>query len=244
MRYFIKQYNEDYFRLYSTKVKEYQFFKEKKNKSSLEEIEEKSISRTKRNLRELALCNNWEFFATWTVSSEHADRFSLSSCQQLMHKVLKAYKRINKDFKFLFITEKHKNGAFHFHGFVKGLGNDIYTNDNGYLSVKFFDNKIGFFSLSKIKDYNKCCNYISKYITKDCIKNEHNQIYFCSRGLNKCVPEELVRFDLQDFENCFHGFNYCTDYIEASDLYYSKLNDKQKMFILNLCYKDEKTIDF
>lgn len=245
MKYFLKQYTDDYIRIYALNTKDNYFLrKEKTNRSSEEEIFEKSISRTKRNLRELALCNNWEYFATWTVNSLNCDRFSLSNCQQLMHKVLKAYKRINKDFKFLFITERHKNGAFHFHGFVKGLGDDIYTNYNGFLSVKFFDEKIGFFSLSKIRDYEKCCNYICKYITKDCVKNEHNQIYFCSRGLKKGVSEELVRFDLQAFKNCFNDFNYNTTYARISDFHISGLNHEQLMFLLNLNYKAEKSIDF
>ena len=143
-----------------------------------EEIDRISLSRTKRNIRELALCNNFTYFATITVNSQFADRFSLTNCQEILKKKLRRLKdraKYNKkDFGYIFITEKHKNGAFHFHGLVKGF--DFYTNKNGYLSCKDLD-EIGFNSFSKIQDFEKTCNYITKYITKDCIRNENNQIY-------------------------------------------------------------------
>ena len=79
----------------------------------------------------------------------------------------------------------------------------LYINNNGYYSCSILDN-IGFNSFSKIKDYNKCCNYITKYITKDCIRNEHNQIYISSRGLKKADKYEIPCIDLDwSFENDF-----------------------------------------
>ena len=51
--------------------------------------------------------------------------------------------------------------------------------------------KYGYNSFSAIREYAKCCNYITKYITDDMIKNEHNQIYFCSKGLKKAEKEEI-----------------------------------------------------
>lgn len=83
------------------------------------EINRVSISRTKRNIREIALSNNFEYFATITVNSKNADRFSLDECQELLRKKFKKLKRINKNFAYIFITEKHKDGAFHFHGLIK-----------------------------------------------------------------------------------------------------------------------------
>lgn len=167
-----------------------------------EEIQRISLSRSKRNIRELALCNSFEYFATITVNNEFCDRFHLEQCQILLRKKFKKIKRSHKDFAYLFITEKHKDGAFHFHGLIKGL-DDFYTNDNGYLSHKVFD-EIGFNSFSKIKNYTKCCNYITKYITKDCVKNEHNQIYFCSKGLKKASRDELHNFEFKPtYENDF-----------------------------------------
>ena len=88
-----------------------------------------------------------------------------------------------------------------FTGLVSNI--PLIINKNGYFSNPTL-NKLGYNSFSKINDYNKCCNYITKYITKDCIKNEHNQIYFCSRGLKKADKYEIPCIDLDwSFENDF-----------------------------------------
>ena len=142
-----------------------------------------SLSRSKRMIREYALCNDFTYFFTCTVNSEKCDRFSLSETQKKIRYIISEFiKRKNKDFKYLFITEKHKNGAFHFHGLCNDL--DLYVNKNGYFSSSAFD-KLGFNSFSKIKDKEKVANYITKYITKDCVKNEAGTVYFCSRRFKK-----------------------------------------------------------
>ena len=172
------KYNDDFCRLVKLKSHKDKGFEEiNKKNSKIEEGESDrvSLSRTKRNIREIALSNNFEYFSTITVNSKNADRFSLDECQDLLRKKFKKLKRINKNFGYIFITETHKNGAFHFHGLVKGI-EDFYVNTNGYLSHKIFD-EIGFNSFSIIQDYTKCCNYITKYITKDCIRNTSGYIY-------------------------------------------------------------------
>lgn len=176
------------------------------------EINRISLSRTKRNIREICLSNDFEYFVTFTVDSKNADRFSLDECQSLIRKRVKSYKkRISKDLMYILITEKHKNGAFHFHGMMKGLRqSDFYINKNGFLSNKLFD-KVGFNSFCKIDgNYSRCCNYILKYISKDCIKNSSNQIYFCSRGLSKAD-----KFDVKiDFPL---DYTYENDYVKILD---------------------------
>lgn len=214
--YYLYQYNDNNFRVVKlknsrspgfedTKPKKNEFIKQTED----EEVQRVSLSRTRRNVRELALCNGFEFFATLTVNSERCDRFSLTETQALMRKKLKKLKRKNSDFAYLFITEKHKNGAFHFHGLVKGVS-DFYVNSNGYLSHLVFD-ELGFNSFSKIKNYDKCCNYITKYITKDCVKNEAGTVYISSRGLKKADVYEIVPVDLKwNFKNdfcCISDFN-------------------------------------
>lgn len=202
-KFFLYQYNDNNFRLVLNKYTKEKGWEEigTSKKTDKNEVERISLSRTKRHIRELALCNNFTHFATVTVNSDNADRFSLTECQNLIRKKLHAIKRKNKDFAFLFITEEHKNGAFHFHGLVKNL--DFYINKNGYLSNSVFDT-IGFNSFSKIKDFEKTCNYITKYITKKCVKNENNQIYFCSRGLKKASKYEIEPVDIDwSYQNDF-----------------------------------------
>lgn len=215
---YLVQYNDDYFKILLNKYQKEKGF-EKITKinpykqiedfmcgtnetiTTKEELERQSLSRTKRNIKELALCNNFEYFATVTIASSSCDRYSLIECQKKFKCKLQTIKKYNRKFKYLFITEKHKDGAFHFHGLVANI--PLITNNYGYFSNPTL-NKLGFNSFSKIIDYNKCCNYITKYITKDCIRNEHNQIYISSRGLKKADKYEIPCLDLEwSFENDF-----------------------------------------
>lgn len=225
-KFFLYNYNGNNFRIVKVKSCRNSGFEELKKRNTFidvnsEEVKRCSLSRTKRNIRELALCNDFEYFATFTVNSEKCDRYSLNDVQDKIKKVLHKIKRKNKNFAFLIITEKHKDGAFHFHGLIKGI-TDLYINDNGYLSSMIFDNELGFNSFSKIKDYTKCCNYITKYITKDCIKNSHNQIYISSRGLKKAIKEEFDNIDfIPSFTNEFVCIkDFTLDSLSKDDLLY------------------------
>ena len=234
-RFFLYNYNNNNFRIVRVKSCRNSGFEEIKKRNTFvdvnsEEIQRQSLSRTKRNIRELALCNNFEYFATFTVNSEKCDRYSLNDVQDKLKKVLHKIKRNNKNFAFLIITEKHKDGAFHFHGLVKGI-TDLYINNNGYLSSSIFDNELGFNSFSKIKDYSKCCNYILKYITKDCIKNSHNQIYISSRGLKKAVKEEFANIDFVP--------TFSNEFVAIKDFTLDSLSKDELLYFINL----QKNVD-
>lgn len=239
--YKIYQYNNDIYRILVTK----DFHSQKKEHSYNSELSSltSSLSRSKRMIREYSLCNDFTYFFTSTVNSKLCDRFSLSETQSKMRKIMKAIKRKNSDFIYIFITEKHKDGAFHFHGLCSDL--DLYLNSNGYYSSSDFD-KLGFNSFSKIKDKNKVSNYITKYITKDCVKNEAGSVYFCSRGLKKATSYEIAPLDLKHslvsvkpFENDFlllYDINinnlsqqeilYLFDNLEEKSTFLQKLLDK------------------
>lgn len=219
--------NTTYFKIVCTR--DYEKKPVSRGTIDVEEVHRVSLSRTKKHIKEIALCNNFEYFATLTINSKSCDRYSLTDCQDRLKKILKAFKRKNKDFAYIFITEKHKDGAFHFHGLIKGVS-DFYINSNGYLSHTMFD-KIGFNSFSKIKDYNKTCNYIMKYITKDCVKNEHNQIYISSRGLKKAISEEILPVDLSLFKTNYHNV-YTNDFCSIIEFSCDELSLSQKLLFI------------
>ena len=223
-RFFIYTYNNNDLRLVKIKSCRLPDFEEQKALGTFDynsdEVSRISLSRTRRNIREIALCNEFEYFVTLTISSELGDRYSLDDCQNKLKKILKKIKRKNKDFRYIFITEKHKDGAFHFHGLVSNF-DDLYINNNGYYCSYIFSKELGYNSFSKIKDYTKCCNYITKYITKDCVKNSHNQVYISSRGLKKATREE---FSFLDFTPSFSN-----DYCEIKDIQIDKLSFDEKM---------------
>lgn len=245
--YKVERYSDSAFRIIkyyrngnSNKVNTYTDFYEKNTK------EEISLSRTKRNIRRICLSNDFEYFATWTIDSKYCDRFFLTDVVDKMKTLLKAYKRKNKDFKYIYIIEKHKNGAFHFHGLVKGLGEDLKKFEIGdkmskeiaskvlkgmviYHSV-FFDSCLGFNTFTKIQHYNKCCNYIIKYISKDTVKTTENQIYFCSRGLSKGENYEVNYIPYELFKNCYNYEDLCS----VKDLYLDELTQEDLLNFGNI----------
>ena len=197
---------------------------DKKNVTCKSEVERISLSRTRRNIRELALCNNFEYFCTITVSSAKCDRYSLDEVQDNLRKCLRNIRNSSEDFKYLIITEKHKDGAFHFHGLMSGLS-DLYVNKYGYLSSSKLDT-LGFNSFSKIESLDKVSNYILKYITKDCVRNSKNQVYISSRGLKKAERTELN----PNITNI--DYSYINDYCSILD--FTVNNESNKDFLLNI----------
>lgn len=245
--YYIKQYDDNYFRIVHCKsLRQKGFEAPKKVKTSeeniiaVEEIERISLSRTKRSIREIAFCNPFTYFATFTVNSDVCDRYALAECQRDLKKLLKAYKRKNPKFIYIIITEKHKDGAYHFHGLIGGIKlgftekDDLYINENGYISSKHFD-KLGFNSFSRIKHFYKACNYMLKYITKSCCRNDTNQIYFCSRGLKRPDKYEIPAIDID--------WQYENDFVQIKDSYnltkeeileiYNRRLDREKKYKYN-----------
>lgn len=190
-----------------------------------EEIQRISRVRTKSRIRELALCNNFEYFGTITINGYFCNRYELTDCQTELKKILKRIKRNNKDFKYLIITEKHKDCAFHFHGLFSGL--DLSCNDFGYWENKELS-QLGYNSFSPIIDYNKCCNYITKYITKDCVKNSHNQIFIRSKGLKVATNEKINKPDF-DIE-----WKYENDYCSIYDINLDNISEYDKMLLTYL----------
>lgn len=126
-KYFMYQYNDTNFRIVKQKYCRERGFEliEKAKKIVQEDYKSESIrcslSRSRRFIREISLCNNFTHFVTLTVNKEMCDRYDVDVCQEHLKHILKNYKKLNKDFKYILITEKHKDGAFHFHGLMKRI---------------------------------------------------------------------------------------------------------------------------
>lgn len=232
-RTYLYQYTNNYFKVVSMKVStKPKGFEEINKKSDFvkhaekHEVDRISLSRTKRNIREICLSNEFEYFATLTVSSQRADRYALEDCQKLLKKRLRycqdLARKDGKKFMYIFITERHTDGAFHFHGLINFIPKQ-YTNEYGYISSQVFD-EMGFNSFSKINSFNKVASYITKYVSKDCVKNMHNQIYISSRGLKKAE-----RFEINDVPLFY---DYENDYCKVKEFYFDDLNMKEKLDII------------
>lgn len=97
--------------------------------------------------------------------------------------------------RYLLVPEKHQDGAWHMHGFIKGIRpKDLYTNQYGHLTWKSYEKKFGFISMDKIKDKERASSYILKYMTKDTahsISELNAHLFYASKKLNR--SEEIYR---------------------------------------------------
>lgn len=175
-----------------------------------------SVSRARSTIFEIAMCNDFEHFCTFTLDKEKRDRFDLRLFRKDFTQFIRDLnkKRLESEkIKYLLIPEQHGDGAWHLHGLLHGLTEkELALNEYGYLDWKAYRDRFGFFSVSPIKNNIACAKYITKYITKDydetgLEKNKH--LFFCSKGLKRkeCIVSksfDICPIDLSsnwDFEN-------------------------------------------
>lgn len=149
-----------------------------------------NITRAKTRLNELALCNPWDYWCTFTISPQKYDRYDLKTYVKDFAEFLHNYNRRcspGEKVRYLFIPERHKDNSWHMHGFIKGIRKcDLFKNRNGYLDWKQYSEKFGYISLSPIRDIERTASYAYKYMTKDISKNVCDlgaHLYYCSKGL-------------------------------------------------------------
>ena len=164
-----------------------------------------NLSRAKSTVKEYALCNSWDWWCTFTIDPKKFDRNNLDEYFKKFSKFLNNYnsKAVEEyKVKYLLVPEQHKDGAWHMHGFIKGIKpKDLYINQFGYSTWKQYEKNFGFISMDRIQDLDKCSSYILKYMTKCEDKNVtelNRHLYYCSKGLNKA--KELYRGNA-----IFHG---------------------------------------
>ena len=278
--YKVERYNSNCYRIieyncsvFGSKEKHLILDQDKKDNGIDKEHLKQSISRSKRNIRRLCLSNEFQYFCTWTINSNFADRFSVQQAQEKMRELLKEYQRRSmaykkslknerdrsryETFKYIYVIEKHKNGALHFHGMVKNMLpgdlelfdrnnfdklpyyilDSIDKNKKLYYS-NFFNDKLGYCTFSKINNYNACCNYMIKYISKDPVRNENDQIYFCSRDLSKGSDKIFSAFDLDFFDNCYEYKENDNLICRVKDIYLDNFNTDTKNRFLNFVIND------
>lgn len=147
-----------------------------------------NISRARSRCRELALCNKWDYFGTFTFSPEKCNRYDLTSLSHKLRQWLGNYKRRYAPLlRYLLIPEQHKDGAFHLHGLVSGIPpSELGLNKYGYLDWHAYARRFGFVSLSPVRDAVRVAAYITKYITKDIGATAHKRaehMFYASLGL-------------------------------------------------------------
>ena len=157
-----------------------------------------NISRARSKVLELALCNEWSYFVTLTLSAEKYDRYNLAAWQKdLSQWIRDQRKRVCRpELRYLLIPELHEDGAWHMHGLFEGIPDgDLCINEHGYLDWPRYVRKFGWISLSKVRSHARVSRYITKYIRKATESTAealeaYANLYYHSRGL---AGRQLVR---------------------------------------------------
>ena len=175
---------------------------------------DESLCRSRRQIRDLILCNHFEYFCTFTFADPDM-RYDLDACKKALLRWFNNFRdRYAPRFRYLVVPEMHKDKAWHFHGMVSGIPGTEFSvpkyitvrdrltqqvievpNTKQYIRWNRYSKRFGHFDCSRIKHYEACAAYVSKYITKalaDMTKGKH--LYFASAGLRR---PELV-FDEDD----------------------------------------------
>lgn len=163
---------------------------------------EASMRRARAAILDIALCNGFRYFFTWTLAPELVDRYDREAVKR---KVLTQLKNLSyrKGFIYLLVPELHKDGAIHMHGLCTPgqvcleravnphTGLPLSTN-RGQPIFNMLDWPLGYSTCIPIdENYEAACYYMVKYLSKDTQKI-FGKWYYSSRCLTKRPPVALL----------------------------------------------------
>lgn len=181
----------------------------KKERASSDKKLDAALSRARRVVLELALCNDWKYFCTFTISSVNFDRKDLVAWHdkfgQWLRDQRKKYIKLGYEFdiSYVLVPEQHENGSWHMHGLFSDItpvltsfrdlcdrGENIPWKlvKNGYFNWPDYQKKFGFCSFGEIRNKVAAGFYVAKYINKqleDSCLGVGLHLYYPSRGLNR-----------------------------------------------------------
>jgi hypothetical protein len=194
---------------------------------------EQNISRARSEIFELAYCNDWQYFTTFTIDPQKFGRYDLEKYHKSFTRWLRYFNEKNgTHIKYLTIPEQHKDGAWHEHGFIMGLPEEYLRLFDAekeklpkYIRDKLMDGqavydfpsyreKFGFCDLEPVRSIEGVSKYVTKYITKDLSRSvtaSGAHLYYHSVGLQK------ARVIKKGFLNCSQeAWDYENDWVKVA----------------------------
>lgn len=198
---------------------------------------ESNISRTRSRIWEYAACNQFDAFITLTLDKSKMNRYDLEEYIKELGQFIRDNRKSKKsNIQYLLIPEKHKDGAWHMHGLIKGINSDelvpFTLQDKIPVKIKNlirkgriiynwipYSEKFGWVTLEEVHNQEAVSKYITKYIKKDVgvsVTELNKKSYYCSRGLNKSELIKKGTFPTQLRKAL--NFNFENDYVGIIDL--------------------------
>lgn len=183
----------------------------KRRKGVNEEKLSNNIMRAKTKVFELAICNEWDFFITFTIDKKKCDRYNLDAYHKKLAHWIRNYNSENgTEIKYVFVPEKHQDGAWHEHGFIKGVPKERmrlftleeklpkYIRDKLLMGEEVYEwldyrREFGYNDCEQIRNREAASRYVTKYISKDLeksVKEVGAHLYYCSQKLQRA---ELIK---------------------------------------------------
>lgn len=172
-----------------------------------------SVSRLRARIQELAFCNPWNCFVTFTLDPNKRNRYDIDEFEALTRHLKYVRQTRCPELRFMLILESHKDGAFHGHAFMylpaDFIAEEFTVNSNGYLEWTDISFRFGYMSIKPFDGSPAAVFYVMKYVTKDILPG---RVLRTSQGLKGAVViASNVDIAFYDSLNVYHG-DYCCTY--------------------------------
>jgi hypothetical protein len=162
--------------------------KREKGKKAEGEDMLRSMRRARANLRRMALANAFDYFVTLTLAPDRIDRYDGAAVTKALGQWCDNMVR-RHGLRYILVPERHKDGAFHFHGFMAGEG--LIAADSGIQ----WDGRpvynlpqwtLGFTTAQRLYgEYSAAVGYCCKYIGKQEGQRPLGRWYYSGGALAK-----------------------------------------------------------
>lgn len=196
------------------------------------------LRRAREQIFDITMCNDFDYFVTWTFSPEVVDRSDFQAIYKKLGKWLNNMVE-RKNMTYIIIPEFHKDKKnIHFHGLIKGdltyipcvspkSGKPlIHKNTNTQImSIREF--KMGFNSAIQLHGEKlHVAKYITKYITKNS-ERVGKRYYFSSRDLKRIPDMFFYNHSTLDFLS-FDSKEYTIPNTDLKFKYFNSWNNIKK----------------
>lgn len=176
---------------------------EPKPKDMTNDVRMDSIKRAKERIFDIAMCNEFDYFVTWTLNPELINRYD---AQEVSHKLKKFLdNRVQRnDARYLVIPEHHKDGAIHMHGLLSGnfeLLDSGHKTKDGKTVWNMPQWSLGYSTAIGLDGSQLAVSkYITKYVTKEFKKIFGSFYYAGGHGLVRSPKVRVYDSDYDQFE--------------------------------------------
>jgi hypothetical protein len=147
---------------------------------------ERSMRRARAKLRRLALANGFDYFVTLTLDPAKVDRYDGAAVVKILGQWCDNMVR-RHGLRYILVPERHKDGAFHFHGFMAGHGLKAVESGvewDGRPVYNLPQWGYGFTTAQRLYgDYHAAVGYCCKYIGKQDAERPLGRWYYSGGAL-------------------------------------------------------------